>query len=384
MPQICAIMASGFTFLHSADLHLGRRFGTLPEDIRGRLAEARHQSLDRLAQTARAHGARDILLAGDTFDTETPSHQVWHQARAVMAASTDLHWWILPGNHDSLSAELLWPRLIDQAPPNLHVIDSAAPMTLAPGVTLLPAPLPQRRPSHDLTAWMDTAPSAPDAIRIGLAHGAVTDFSSDGDAVAGIIPPDRARLSGLDYLALGDWHGHRRLGDRTAYAGTPENDGFRHAGRGGCLIVTAQAGAPPRIERIETGQFHWSAVELALVSGQNMAQALGAVLPSGIAARRDHLLRVLASGRIGLFERQTLSDTAKDAAPGFAFFDMDMKSLQTEIEASDLSGLDHGGALRHAAEALAQHAQDDSLPQDQRQIAAAALSRLFAYLRDDA
>jgi len=384
MPQICAIMASSFTFLHSADLHLGRRFGTMPEEIRGRLTEARHQSLGRLVQAARAQGARDILLAGDTFDTETPSYQVWHQARATMAAAPDLHWWILPGNHDSLNAELLWPRLMDQAPPNLHVIDTAAPIELAPGVTLLPAPLTRRRPSHDLTAWMDRAPSPEGAIRIGLAHGAVTDFSSDGNAVEGIIAPDRARLSGLDYLALGDWHGQKQIGDRTAYAGTPEFDSFRHSGRGGCLIVTAQAGSPPQIKRAETGQFHWAETDLTLVSGQDMAQALNAVLPPEAAQRRDHLLRIRAAGRASLSEVQTFTHTAHSCAPGFAFFELDLNALQTDVESSDLSSLDHGGALRHAAEALAFQAQDEALPQDQRRTAAAALSRLFAYLREDA
>ena len=29
-----------FRFIHSSDLHLGRRFGTLPEDIRSRLVDA--------------------------------------------------------------------------------------------------------------------------------------------------------------------------------------------------------------------------------------------------------------------------------------------------------------------------------------------------------
>jgi hypothetical protein len=46
-----------FRFIHSADLHLGRRFGNLPEDVRGRLIEARHQIIATLAQAARDHAA---------------------------------------------------------------------------------------------------------------------------------------------------------------------------------------------------------------------------------------------------------------------------------------------------------------------------------------
>ena len=67
---------SGFRFIHSSDLHLGRRFSNLPEDIRGRLVEARHLAIRALAVAAKEHGANDILVAGDMFDTETPSERV--------------------------------------------------------------------------------------------------------------------------------------------------------------------------------------------------------------------------------------------------------------------------------------------------------------------
>ncbi|MFC3119493.1 hypothetical protein ACFOHS_19610 [Jhaorihella thermophila] len=50
----------GFRFIHSSDLHLGKGFGTLPEDLRGRLIEARHEVLARLAQAARDHGAAHV------------------------------------------------------------------------------------------------------------------------------------------------------------------------------------------------------------------------------------------------------------------------------------------------------------------------------------
>ncbi len=32
---------SEYRFIHTSDLHLGRRFSNLPEDIRGRLVEGR-------------------------------------------------------------------------------------------------------------------------------------------------------------------------------------------------------------------------------------------------------------------------------------------------------------------------------------------------------
>lgn len=377
-------MNAPFRFLHSGDLHLGRRFGNLPEEVRSRLVEARHQILHRLAEAARAQGACDVFLAGDTFDTETPSDRIWRQALAAMAAAEGLRWWILPGNHDSLGAETLWARLAAQASDNVRVLTTAAPVDLAPGVVLLPAPLPRRRPTQDLTAWMTEAATPEGALRLGLAHGPVKDFSEEGSSAEAIIAPDRARSAGLDYLALGDWHGQVFVGDRTAYAGTPEADGFRHTGRGACLAVSVEPGRVPGITRIETGQFHWAEAPLPLVPGQDPAPALAALMPAAAAARRDHMLRVRVSGRATLADHLALQDLAQALAPDFAHFVLETAALDTEIDAADLETLDHGGALRLAAEGLADRAQNPALAETDRRIAAGALNRLYAYLREGA
>ncbi|MFN4101238.1 MAG: exonuclease SbcCD subunit D, partial [Pararhodobacter sp.] len=291
-------MPDAFRFLHSADLHLGRRFGNLPEDLRGRLVEARHQIIGRLAAAARAQGAGDILLAGDTFDSETPASPVWRQALGAMAEDPGLRWWLLPGNHDSLAAEALWEQFARLAPPHVQVLSRAEPVDLAPGVVLLPAPLPRRHAGRDLTDWMPGAATPDGALRLGLAHGGIQSFTEDARD-QGIIPPDRAASAGLAYLALGDWHGQMQVGERTAYAGTPEFEEFRHSGRGACLAVTLTGGAP-EVTRVETGAFHWAEVPLPLVPLQDAAGALTALLPPPGPARRDHLLKLRALGRATL------------------------------------------------------------------------------------
>ncbi len=195
-----------FRFIHSSDLHLGKGFGSMPEDLRGRLIEARHEVLGRLALAAHDTGAAHVLLAGDTFDTTGPSETVRRQAATAMTAAEGIHWWILPGNHDNLAGEELWRQFEKEAGGNVHVLRDAAPVEIAPGVQLLPAPLERQFPGHDLTGWMDAAETPEGALRIGLAHGGITDFGEDFDSSA-LIAPDRAMRARLDYLALGDWHG---------------------------------------------------------------------------------------------------------------------------------------------------------------------------------
>jgi len=143
-------------------------------------------------------------------------------------------------------------------------------------------------------------------------------------------------------------------------------------------------GGLPQVTRVETGAFHWAEVPLPLVPLQDAAGALNALLPPPGPARRDHLLKLRAQGRATLAAQQALREAAAAAAPDFAHFALLTTGLETEIDAADLDALDHGGALRAAAEALAAQARDDTRPEDQRRIAAGALNRLYGYLRESA
>lgn len=99
------------SFLHSSDLHLGRAYGGFPETIQGRMREARHTVIARLAEAAWRVGTGDVLLAGDTFDAESPSPETLRHALRAMAAEGDQQWFLLPGNQDNLAASELWRRI---------------------------------------------------------------------------------------------------------------------------------------------------------------------------------------------------------------------------------------------------------------------------------
>ena len=373
-----------FRFIHSSDLHLGRRFGNLPEDIRGRLVEARHTAIKSLSVAARNHGARHILIAGDLFDTETPSDQVWRQALAAMGAAEKIQWWIIPGNHDSLAAEALWDRVRAHAPGGVHLVDTPEPREIASGATLLPSPAPRRFPGRDLTDWMPSCHTPEGQLRIGLAHGGIVTFGSEDDG-AETIPADRAVSAGLDYLALGDWHGVMRIGERTFYSGSPERDRFKHQGRGVCLAVTIQGpGVIPQVTEVEIGQFDWSEIPLPLTPEQNAADAFAAALSQDGISRRDTLLRVCASGLVRLPQRMELAQAAADAAPEFAHFEFSDAELATEYAADDLDEIAKSGALRQAAEALYGEAGDAAMSAEDRAVAEAALRRLYSSVRREA
>ena len=373
-----------FRFVHSSDLHLGRRFANIPQptdgNIRGRLMEARHAAIGRLADAARDQGAAHVLLAGDTFDTATPSPELLRQALAAMAAAADIGWWLLPGNHDNLrDAEPLWESIHRDRPANIHPLTDPLPVDLGGNATLLPCPVAWRSSGRDPSEALVDMPSPEGALRIGLAHGGVTDFDNSGES----IPPDRDRSARLDYLGLGDWHGRMEVGRRVQYPGSPEQDRFKHGRRGVCLAVSLDGpGAMPHVEEVETGEFLWSEADLPLVPRQDAAEALDALLPED--GRRMRLMRVRATGWSGLPEQVALRHAADRLGPLFGHFQLDTDALGTHYDQADLDEIDRAGALRLAAESLLQDAEDNALGQKQRGVAADALARLYAFVRDPA
>lgn len=366
-------------FIHSGDLHLGKRFGNFSGDLPGRLREARHAVLGKLAEQARLNGVDTILLAGDTFDTETPAADVRRQALTEMAHHAPIRWVILPGNHDSLQATELWTVLARQLPGNVVLATRPEPIDLTGSAVLLPAPCSTRRPGRDLSEWMDGAATADGAIRIGLAHGAIQTFSED--AVGNeVIAPDRARRAGLDYLALGDWHGAIAVDPHTHYSGSPEQDRFKHDRTGTALLVDiAGAGTVPVVTPIPTGSFAWRTLDLHLLAEDDPGTALDALLPD-LRDRRQTLARVVASGRTGLAARTLLTTGIERAAPDFAWLDLDETRLAIECDVGDLDRIDRAGALRGAADALLADSEDATRSAADRAIASAALARLYAYV----
>ncbi|MGR3513494.1 MAG: metallophosphoesterase family protein [Paracoccaceae bacterium] len=366
-------------FVHTADLHLGKAFGNL--ESADRLKVARTELISDLANAARAHEAAHVLIAGDLFDAANPAAQTWRQALATMAEATDLTWWLLPGNHDNLSqGQATWDGIAALEHPNVHVLQTAEPREMQPGAFLLPSPLTTRRPPADPTDWMDSAKTPDGAIRIGLAHGPIQSFGETTLPVD-LIAPNRDTLAKLDWLALGDWHGEMKVSKNAGYSGAPERTGFKHNGRGVAYLVDiAGHGNKPTVEPIPIGTFDWQVIDLHLVPGDDPKAMIEEKLPPG--ARRDMLVKVIANGRLPMRDASRLAQLTDEIGPDFCHFEVDTKGLGTEIETGDLDDISVGGALREAANALAETAADQTLAEGERDVAKAALGRLHSLVQE--
>lgn len=357
--------------IQSADWQLGKPFGRFPAEVRAALTEARLDAIDRIAETAGAVGAGHVLVAGDIFDNVEPGDRIMLQAMARMERAPT-RWWLMPGNHDHARAGGLWSRVRARAPGNVQVVDTAAPVEIDEGAWLLPAPLEHRKTSVDPTAAMVDMATPAGALRIGLAHGSITEFGASGES-ANLIPPDRARLAGLDYLALGDWHGFLTIGDRTAYSGTPEVDRFGREEAGACIAATIRSAEPPSVERITTGRYRWLSRRWEVGDAQDLTREIDALRQEGRLA--DMLLDLRLSGIASLSDRVAMTALLDDRlAHELRHLDVDAEALIARPTPEDVAAIDVRGALGAAAATLRDQAEGQG---PAAALAAAALERLY-------
>lgn len=374
-----ACFVTAIKIIHTADWQLGKPFGRFPADVRGALAEARLDAIDSVAAAAFSAGAAHVLVAGDVFDNVEPGDRVVMQAISRMERAP-VTWWLMPGNHDNLRAGGLWSRVRARAPLNVRVIDTPEPVEMEEGAWLLPAPLEYRKASSDPSAAMVDMVTPPGALRIGLAHGSIAEFGAVGES-PNLIPPDRARLAGLDYLALGDWHGLLTVGDRTAYSGTPEVDRFGREEAGACISVCVRSSDAPELLRVETGRYRWLSRRWTVGSVDEVESETGALRQEARLA--DVLLSLRLSGIVSLSDRVGITAILENRlAHELRHLDLEADELTARPSAEDVAKIDVQGALGGAAAALRARAEAGD---PDSQLAAAALERLYAEtLRYDA
>lgn len=367
-------------FVHAADIHLAKPFGRFDEDTRAALRGARLEALLRIGEVAVENGASFILLAGDTFDVEAPPSKTVRRALSIMGEFSEVTWVLMPGNHDSLAAVDLWERIVADCSGNVRAVTDRGVIEIGDEVAVLCCPPRVKNPGSDMTEWMGAAETGK-RFRIGLAHGGVVDFDSEEGSTS-IIPPNRAEISSLDYLALGDWHGQMKLTPRTWYSGAPEADGFKgHPPAGVLLVEIDKPGALPVVAPVPTGRFTWQILAMDCLSGQDPIERLYEVLP--VAPRENVLLRLLPTGRLGLLDHSRLREACERLHDDFHHFEVSWDDVGIEQVVDDLDLIAESGALRNAADSLFEATGLEGRTAEDVHIAELALTHLFHIAQEE-
>jgi DNA repair exonuclease SbcCD nuclease subunit len=337
--------------LHTADWQIGRLYGSFDPDDAVPLAEARFAAVERLAALAAREQVDAVVVAGDVFDAQTVS------ARSIRRLFNALEgypgpWVMIPGNHDAALAESVWTHAarLGALPPNLHLaLEPRVVQLPEPRLALLCAPLTQRHTFGDLTEWFDDATTPPSWLRVGVAHGAVQGVLAEDIDSANPIAADRAQRARLDYLALGDWHGTKRIDERTWYGGTPEPDRFKANDAGQALLVTlTQPGDLPVVQPIRTAQFRWrqQVHELRVASDvQTLVDSLGR-------AEAHDVLDLILAGQVDLADHIRLQQALGAAEARVRCLRRDVSGLRLAPTADDIAALHADGYVGEVIQEL--------------------------------
>ncbi|RZF29293.1 DNA repair exonuclease [Paraburkholderia sp. UYCP14C] len=369
-------------FLHTADWQIGTQFGQFEPDEAAHLTQARFDTVRRIAEEAAARNVDAVLVAGDVFDLQTVSDTVIRRLFSALQAFSGT-WIMLPGNHDAALVESVWTRAqrLNCVPPNVRlVLESGVVLLDSCRCALLCAPLTQRITYDDTTACFDSLETPPGYHRVGLAHGSVGGILQEGIDSSNPIAPTRAASARLDYLALGDWHGHLRVDERTWYAGTHEQDRFRANEPGFVLDVTiSEPGASPRVDAVRVGQYRWHRWDETI----SVPTDIDALTTRLAELGANDVLRIEVSGTAALADTEALHVAVEEARARVRALRADLSSLHVLPTADDLAELGaQSGYLAKVVARLRGLQEDAQSDPQQARRAAEALLLLARFQRE--
>jgi exonuclease SbcD len=249
----------GMKILHTSDWHIGRTFHTH--------STLEHLSLvlESLADIVRERGVDVVAVAGDVFDSATPSADSYALlTRALQRLhTTGARVVMTSGNHDSatrLGFQSEWAGLagihvitgFDQYRTPVTIDDEHGPVHFYGIPFLEPALVRHHYPDELLKTHEQVLGLAMRQVRADLAERGGRSVVLSHCFAAGVAASDVERdisaggldlvpvsvFDGPDYVALGHIHGRARLTDRVRYSGAPLHYSFAEADkpRGAWLV----------------------------------------------------------------------------------------------------------------------------------------------------
>ena len=204
--------------VHSSDLHV---------DDEANASKHAEGIAGLAAVLAKAHAAEAdiVLLAGDTFDNNRVPAPVLTRT-AMMLAAAAIPVVILPGNHDPALPNSVFVRGGLASLPNVSILGVTHDEAVA-------------FPDHDLEIWGHAHRDYENMVplrgprqrstrwQIAMAHG---HYEPPHNLATPLRPSwlfsdDAIAATAADYLALGHWDRHERVGDGTVpayYSGSPD------------------------------------------------------------------------------------------------------------------------------------------------------------------
>lgn len=256
--------------IHTADLHLGSSFSTLPQE-KALLRRAELLEMPgKIMRLAENEAADAVLISGDLFDSTMPDKDAVN-AFLSAAEQSEIPVFISPGNHDYYCTSSVYAKTA--FPGNVFVFqrNEAEYYDFSDRGFRVYGAAFQSEFSRPLLEGVSVEKS--DGVTdIMCLHGEVCR----GESTYSKITTEQIAASNLDYLALGHIHRMtelRKAGNTVyAYPGCPEGRGFDETGAK-TVNVSEFDGRAWRIETVELAARRVEEVKLDL-SGRDPVTAI--------------------------------------------------------------------------------------------------------------
>ncbi|WP_107039086.1 metallophosphoesterase family protein [Brumimicrobium mesophilum] len=274
---------SKFKFIHAADLHIESPYKGLSqmnEQLGRSLVEHGVKAYDKLIETALNEQVDFLLIAGDSFDSESGSLSA--QYRFVRGLeklnNAQIPVFIITGNHDPLS---VWSKHL-KLPKNVTLFeaDEVQQHTVIKNneklAEIYGVSYGNKEEFNPLAKQFLRNDSA--SFAIGLLHGTI----EGNDAHNAYCPfdMDTLRASNMDYWALGHIHKREVISKRNpmvVYAGNIQGRHFNETGDKGCSLVTAEHGRVTKHAFISLSDIVYAYFDLDVSEIKNLSQFFEAI-----------------------------------------------------------------------------------------------------------
>lgn len=278
--------------VHTADVHLDRCYSGVrfPAAFGNRRRQSLRDVFLRIVARAGEWPADALLVAGDLFEHDRVSRDTIAVLRRAFDTVPHVPIFISPGNHDpflpgSPYASQRWPEnvFIFSRPEWEPVTLDRVPLTVhgfgfdGPDISV--------NPFGRLRIECD------DSVHVAVAHGSEMGSLPAGKGAYAPFRVDDATPHGLRYLALGHFHGAKRIACRNGtcvqYSGSPEGHGFGETGLHVHVEVEID-GEETRVREVPSSSTVFSTHDLdcdGFESTQQIVEAIRGLLPEPKAAR---------------------------------------------------------------------------------------------------
>jgi len=370
-------------FIHTSDWQIGMKGSGLGESA-SKVREARIASGRNVLKLAKEQKVDFVLLCGDIFEHNMVSQEDVKRVISVFNEYQDIPIYLLPGNHDVLGAGCVYNREIFGRVGHLTILNSPNPVSIG-DVTLHPCPVAHKRSKHDFSATIPDVHEV-EGIHIGVAHGSVVGklAVSMWEGIDLPIYPACVERTGIDYLALGHWHGHSVFEDsqglpRIAYSGTHEQTDYSENNAGFCLLVKIDGkGHTPKIEPLKTGQLSWAICKFEMKDYSSLDE-----LKKYLDSMRDiDIVKLVLNGELPLELKGELDKLLDYQTTINKNMTVDFGSLNMTVPFTSESAFDTGDpTLSHTEVSLRKQLADETDPK-KRLVVARALAYLQAFAQE--